>query len=63
VKHSSFAAHLLIVMAALSFSQFAPAQAGSSSLTVSQNDSSEPATLPSPKFFYSTEYQSGKVGG
>jgi 6-phosphogluconolactonase len=63
VKHSSFAAHLMIVLAALSFTQSAPAQAGSSSPAASQNDSSQSTTLPPPKFFYSTEYLNGKVGG
>jgi 6-phosphogluconolactonase (cycloisomerase 2 family) len=49
-------------VATFSFSQPASAQA-SSSQTASQSNTSEPVTLPPPKFFYSTEYVAGKVGG
>jgi 6-phosphogluconolactonase len=69
MKYSRFASDLLIVLVAVSFAQFAPAQADSSSSSPSQTalqgDASQmnSATLPPPKFFYSTEYENGKVGG
>ena len=67
MKHWYFVAGLLILVTTLSFTEPASAQAGSPSPAASQNDrsnnASQPATLPPPKFFYSTEYLNGQVGG
>jgi 6-phosphogluconolactonase (cycloisomerase 2 family) len=57
---------VIVLLIAVSFAQPAPAQTGSSSSqTASQSDASQTnsTTLPPPKFFYSTEYENGQVGG
>lgn len=52
---------VLLITSSVFFSRSVPAQVATSE--TSPEDAASSTKLPAPKFFYSTEYLNGKVGG